>query len=488
VTGRFVPLFRDGVPGPMTLRRLYVVELWSMAELAAQFQVGSPTVRRWLLEADIAVRPRGAGGFRRQLTAPPAQNLNTLAQQGLSAPEIAKRLDVGSATVRRWFAEAGLEPPSGSLKNRPRGATAPVQRPTADRLRQLYVQNGLSIAAVAERLNSTTHLIRTWLLEDGIPIRAAGSRPGVRRPGMVRKPSPPAAELRRLREQERLSRTELAARYQVHPQTVSGWLTAAGLPGHLPPPVSDAQVAAMYRAEPITAAEIARRVGISADQGELAVQYYQDQGWSYRMIGEELGVSPAKVRSELQRRGIPVHRRQPVGPGSRASRAGAPVEKLRKLYVQSEWSAQDVAAQLDSTVHVVLRTGHAHGVPIRQGGGGRPAVTAAVALIDGLYRDEQIRQVLDRHAVPRRPAVGDIAMRFPDPVPMTAQLLDELYTGAGCSSSTALQRLITSKLHLRGGRSRPEAMNRRPCELGNRGKRCLDLETLQDPQAPWRAR
>jgi hypothetical protein len=43
--------------------------------------------------------------------------------------------------------------------------------------------------------------------------------------------------------------------------------------------------------------------------------------------------------------------------------------------------------------------------------------------------------VLDRHAVPRRPAGGDIAVRFPDPVPLTAQLLDELYHGAGCSSS-----------------------------------------------------
>ena len=371
------------------------------------------------------------------------------------------------------FAVAGLTPPSTTLKNRPRGALAPVQRPTADRLRQLYVQEGLSVAAVAARLDATTHLVRTWLLEDNIPIRPAGGRTGVRRPGRVRKPSPPAAELRRLREKERLSRSELATRYQVHPQTVSGWLTAAGLPGQLPPSVSDAQVAATYRAEPITASEIARRLGIPAgqalaalhregveidpgrqaaavraagvrrrgkaaslpvEQAELAVQYYQDQGWSYRMIGEELGVSHAKVRAELQRRGIPVHRRQPIGPGSRASRAEAPITELRKLYVESEWSAEDVAAQLDSTVHVVLRTAHAHGVPIRQGGGGRPAVTATVALIDSLYGDEQISEVLDRHAVPRRPAGGDIAVRFPDPVPMTKQLLDELYHGAGCSS------------------------------------------------------
>lgn len=82
---------------------------------------------------------------------------------------------------------------------------------------------------------------------------------------------------------------------------------------------------------------------------------------------------------------------------------------------------------------MVLRTAHAHGIPIRPGGG--PSVApATVALVDSLYRDEQISQVLDRHAAPRRPAGGAIAVRFPEPVPITAQLLDELYHGAGCST------------------------------------------------------
>jgi len=54
-----------------------------------------------------------------------------------------------------------------------------------------------------------------------------------------------------------------------------------------------------------------------------------------------LGVSAAKVRAELQRRGIPVHHRRHIGPGSRTSRTEAPVEKVRKLYVDSEWSAEE---------------------------------------------------------------------------------------------------------------------------------------------------
>ena len=259
---------RRASPAAATLHRLYVVEQWSTTDLMARYRVGWPTVRRWLLEAGIEIRPRGSGGFRRQLVAPPPQELAELGRD-FPTSAIAKRLGVSAGTVRRWFAEAELTPPSGSLKNRPRGSLTPVQRPTTDRLRQLYVDEGLSIAGVAQRLNSTTHLVRTWLLEDNIPIRPGGGRLGARRPGRVRKPAPPVAELRRLREQERLSRSELAARYRVHPQTVSRWLTAAGLPGHLPPAgptVSDSQVAAMYRAEPVTAAEIARRLGITANR------------------------------------------------------------------------------------------------------------------------------------------------------------------------------------------------------------------------------
>jgi transposase len=132
---------------------LYVVEQWSTADLMARYRVGARTVRRWLLQAGIEIRSRGSGGLRRQLTAPPPQELAALGRD-LPTSAIADRLGVSGGTVRRWFAEADLTPPSGSLKNRPRGAPTPVQRPTTDRLRQLYVDEGLSIAGVAQRLNS----------------------------------------------------------------------------------------------------------------------------------------------------------------------------------------------------------------------------------------------------------------------------------------------------------------------------------------------
>ncbi|MGH3266372.1 MAG: hypothetical protein ACRDNS_30765, partial [Trebonia sp.] len=172
---------------------------------------------------------------------------------------------------------------------------------------------------------------------------------------------------------------------------------------------------------------------LPAAQAEQAVRRYRDDGWSYQRIATSLDVSYARVRAELRRRGIPARQHAVTGPSSRASRRQAPIETVRRLYTEAEWSAEDIAARLDVPWYQVLRTGHAHGVAIRQGG--RPAVPASVALITALYADPEISEVLTRHAVPRRPPGGDIADRFPDPVPLTSALLRELYLEAGCSSN-----------------------------------------------------
>lgn len=103
------------------------------------------------------------------------------------------------------------------------------------------------------------------------------------------------------------------------------------------------------QAAAVRSAGACRRGTVSAlplDQAEQAVRYCKDHGWSCRMIGEELGVSPAKVRAELRRRGIPAHPHPRAAPGSRASRAEAPLERTRELYVESEWSVEDVSAHL----------------------------------------------------------------------------------------------------------------------------------------------
>lgn len=365
----------------------------------------------------------------------------------------------------------GIPRPQGSRKNRPRGTDRPVTPLTSRELTRLYLTDGLSIATIARRQGVSTHLIRTWLAEAGIPFRPAGGRRGVIRPARWRKPVPPTAELGESYLLRRVGRRELAAHYRVHPSTLARWLTEAGLPTRLPPPagtLSEAETVALYRREALPAAEIARRAGVSATRvlrvlhaagipversrqaaavraaaaarrtalpplpaadGDWAEARYRDDGWSHRRIAEALDVTRERVSRELARRQLPP-RPRPV-PG-RAARLEAPVEEVRRLYVDSQWAAEDVGAILDLPGPVVLRTGHAHGIPIRQGG--YPVVSATVELIDGLYADAEIAAVLDQHRVPQRPPGGGIAERFPEPVPLTPNLLTDLYTGAGCSS------------------------------------------------------
>lgn len=459
-------------PSAAELRRLYVTEDRSMPELTARFRVGTPRLRGWLVEAGIPIRSKADGGRPRQLDPPPAKRLAALVDSGATVPQLATKLAVGQQTVRRWLDEADVSVPRATLKNRPRGAAAPLPRPSYAQLRACYVEQGLSLETTAQQLDATRHLVRTWLLEDGIPLRRAGGRAGAARPSRPLKPVPPEVELRRLREQERLPLPAIAARYRVHPQTVAGWLRRYGLPSRLPPagPVSNDYLVAMYVGEHISATEIARRVGASpnrvldalhtagvsidrtrqADAARAAAHQRRDtvpsltdeqathavalfaEGWSYSAIARELDSSTARVRRELRRRGLPSRPRPLTGPASRGSRTQAPVDRVRELYVESEWSAEDVGARVDLPGWIVLRTAHAHGVPVRQGG--RPVVSATVALIEALYRDSAISEIVDRHHLPRRPAGGDIATRFPDPIPLSAALLRDLYAEAGCSS------------------------------------------------------
>ena len=101
--GAVVLRHRRTWPGPTTLRRLYVIEEWSINDLTTRFEVGSPTVQRWLGEAGIQIRAPGASRGRRQRTPPSVEELTALARS-FSVRETATRLDVGQATVLRWFA------------------------------------------------------------------------------------------------------------------------------------------------------------------------------------------------------------------------------------------------------------------------------------------------------------------------------------------------------------------------------------------------
>ena len=65
----------------------------------------------------------------------------------------------------------------------------------------------------------------------------------------------------------------------------------------------------------------------------------------------------------LQTAGVSVQPRT-----SRENRKQLDPDLLRELYVGPEWTAAEIATELDTSVHQVLRTLHEHGVPVPEAG------------------------------------------------------------------------------------------------------------------------
>jgi len=54
-----------------------------------------------------------------------------------------------------------------------------------------------------------------------------------------------------------------------------------------------------------------------------------------------------------------------------------------------------------------------------------------IELLNALYADPEVRQVLEKHGVPIAPLTGPAWKRFPAPLALTADLVAELYEGCG---------------------------------------------------------
>lgn len=493
-------------PTDATLRRLYVDQDLPMEALCQRYGVSRKRLRVWLVEAGIPIRTRHESGRRRQLVSPAAGDLRHMyEQERLSSPEIAQRLGVSQQTAHRWLTEAGISLRRSPLKGRKRGERTPVARPGADEIARLYIEQRRSLEDVAAELGATVHLVRTWMVEDGIPRRPAGGSPGRRRQPLPRRKPPPAdEELRRLRLQESWTLRELAAHFSVHVGTVRRWLTEAGIPpGHgrgALPGLSVAELVERYCAGTMTATDLAGQTGVgywrvvrelrdagvmdrrrrpqlvSPAQAAQIQQLYLGQRRTLVGTAEAVGVSVHLVRRQLSTAGVTITRR---GGTTRGDRMEAPVEEVSQLYVDEGHSAEETGTVLELPGGVVLRTGHDHGLPIRPGG--RPIIPAEVRLIETLYSDDEVREVLERHGVPRRPPIGGIAVRFPVPVPLTPSLLVDLYETAGCSTPqiellTGQSRaLVEDRMHQWGI---PVRSSHRPSPALARYRRARRLEWL----------
>jgi hypothetical protein len=163
---------------------------------------------------------------------------------------------------------------------------------------------------------------------------------------------------------------------------------------------------------------------------QLISELYEAGRLSSRQIGSVTGLPERTVRDRLRRYGIRARSR---GRWNREDRRTVPDQTLRDLYEQLGLTANRVGELTGMSRHAVLRSAHALGVPVRTGGVADQPVPNRIELVRALYADDLIAAVLAAHDIPRVPPGGPIWERFPEPIPLTAPLVKDLYWSCGAA-------------------------------------------------------
>lgn len=149
---------------PAELRRLYEQQRLTPAEIGERLGVSGRTIRTWLQQAGIALRP---GWERRRHHLPPADTelRRCYLDEGLTTAQLAARYGVSATTARRWLDKAGIPRRAASRSSRAPGAAE---------LRRLYQEEGLSTTQIAQRYRVVQQTAHGWLRAAKIALRPAG--------------------------------------------------------------------------------------------------------------------------------------------------------------------------------------------------------------------------------------------------------------------------------------------------------------------------
>jgi transposase len=149
---------------PDELRRLYEQQQLDPAKIGQQVGVSGRTVRAWLRQLGIPLRPQPQRR-RRHLPPAAAELRRGYLADGLTTSQLEARYKVSATTVRRWLIEAGIP-------RRTPGRHS--HAPTRKELARLYQVQGLSTTQIGERYGVGQQTAHTWLRAAGIPRRRQG--------------------------------------------------------------------------------------------------------------------------------------------------------------------------------------------------------------------------------------------------------------------------------------------------------------------------
>ncbi len=171
-----------------------------------------------------------------------------------------------------------------------------------------------------------------------------------------------------------------------------------------------------------------RRPGDPPDLPQRMRELYAEARLSSRQLASILGMPERTVRERLRRYGIKARSR---GGWNREDRTAVPADILQVLYSELGMTAAEVGQCTGVCVDTVLRSAHALGVPVRSGGAIPPSGPQEIELVSALYEDPLVDATLTAYGVPRVPPGGEVSQRFPEPVALTAPLVEDLYWTCG---------------------------------------------------------
>ena len=353
-------------------------------------------------------------------------------QEGLSHADVAKRVGMSESWV-------------STLRNKRGISCRPKGKPLDHRLIiRLYVDEGLTLRELAahQRVDSTR--IRKLLVDHGVRIVSIGER----------STRIDVDQVRQLYVNDRLTIPQVAKKLKLSPSGVRNAMNRHGIPtrtaiplnvsrsaleGHLGDGLSNEEIAKLYGVNTWRVTKLKRDHGLrrpnaapvheAPPAAELKQKYLAEQQ-SIIAISEHYGTTHSTVRAWLQKAGVSIGDDRPGTANRRDTDLTA--KELHSLYVTQELTAADIAAQIGVTKKIVLVMLHGYGIPLRPPGGPRPG--HPLPLLDRLYQDTTICETLRRHDVPLATNYGLQRERFSQPPSLTPELLDKLYHGCGLST------------------------------------------------------
>ena len=353
----------------------YLKERLSLKEVGARFGRSE----RWAWSKVTAAGVMRRSGPQRAPTSLSSDEMAMLyTDRRMSLKQIGDQVGLSAAGIRKRLKAAGVQ-------LRPPGSPAPNPEVEAANLSivvSLYVDDGLSVATIAEQLNRSIPWVRDRLRTAEVRLRPSGGEPI---------PTEVEIEAIRLYTEDHLTIAQVAQRVGMSTGWVGGRLRQNNV-------------------------KVRSRGKVVDD--ELIVRRYSIEGKPMTAIGKEVGIAQPRVREILEANNIDI-----VPAGQRQTRID--VDEVRRLYVDERLTTSQIADTLDVSVSGIRSTMDRHGIKTRSNTPLTVTPTELQRHLDHGFSNTEIAAIhgVNTWAVTKR--IRDLGLRRPTAAPQYEAPPDE---------------------------------------------------------------